>query len=71
MFNLLFNLLLIEALFLQHLLQFETLHLQLPLPLMLKDSKVGLSVCLSVQPPTNTGLFIEQCDIKQEKKKQT
>ena len=54
MFNLLFNLLLIEALFLQHLLQLKTLHLQLSFPLMLKDSKVGLSVCLGIQPPTNT-----------------
>ena len=51
---LLLNLFLIKALFLQHLLQLKTLHLQLSFPLMLKDSKVGLSVSLGIQPPTNT-----------------
>ena len=67
MFNLLFNLLLIEALFLQHLLQLKTLHLQLPFPLMLEDSKVGLSVCLSVQPPINRGYSLAIISLERTK----
>ena len=66
--HLLLNLLLIEALLLKHLFELQAFHLQLSLPLMLKNAKIGLSVSLSIQPPAQKrSLTLDKfCKIEQD-----